>query len=238
MRVVTFENYTPAPRHTGTPWTQLRIEEAPSEAGPWVEIETQALNPLDADPAEPMSRDFTTEQATLDSGWYRVVFIDGDGDESQASEPVLNAPSYVLPTSRDVADKLYARTVTRGNVYVGDFTDETTPDATQVQRYIAQAHDEVYGRIGTVDNPRLARKARETITLYAAMTVETSHYPDQIRAGRSPYPEYKTMFDANMKVLEAAAGPIIDDPVPGAPAAPSNTFFSFPPTSIGDGVMP
>jgi hypothetical protein len=238
MYVVTFENYTPAPRATGgTPWTEVRIEEAPLSTGPWTQIDVKYLSPVDTDPANPQGRDFTTELATLEQGWYRVIFADADGDTSQPSEPLLNAPSYILPTTREVADKLYLRTVTRGNVYLGIFDETTSPKDSQVQRYISQAFDEVYGRIGVVDNPLLARKARETITLYAAMTVEQSHYPEQIRSGRSAYPEFKKLFDDNMEVLTAAAGPVVDTPTGGGPTSGSPNY-GFPETSIGDGVMP
>lgn len=140
-------------------------------------------------------------------------------------------PNPMLPVLADVADKLYARTVTRGGVYVGTFNAETNPTKEKVERYIASATNEVLGRTGRDIDPeevKLVGKVRETIAIYAAMLVELSHYPDQIRNGRSSYPELKELFEANMLVLTDATGL-------GASGSP---LYAFPPTSIGDGVMP
>lgn len=91
--VVTFEDYTPAPRFDALPWTEVRVQEAALATGTWATIDTIALSPLDADPENPASRDFTTELGTADELWYRVIFADADGDTSEASEAVQNVAS-------------------------------------------------------------------------------------------------------------------------------------------------
>jgi hypothetical protein len=91
--VVTFEDYTPAPRYDALPWTEVRIEESDAADGTWTLIDTIALSPLDADPENPASRDFTTELGTADELWYRVIFADADGDTSEASAAVQNVAS-------------------------------------------------------------------------------------------------------------------------------------------------
>lgn len=92
--VITFENYRPVPRYDSLPWTQARIEEATTATGTFTAIETQALSPVDADPENPATRDFTTEEATDTPGlWYRIVFVDANSDESLPTAPVQNGPA-------------------------------------------------------------------------------------------------------------------------------------------------
>jgi len=80
MTVVSFTDYTPVPRFDNQPWTTILIDEGDSEEGPWTLIDTQAMVPIDADPSDPMVRNFTTDQATLDNGWYRVSFADSNNN--------------------------------------------------------------------------------------------------------------------------------------------------------------
>jgi hypothetical protein len=81
--IVSFQRYRPPIRYDGLPWTEVRIEEATAESGPWVLIDTLALSPLDTNPANPRYRSFTTENGTGTELWYRVIFADADGDVSE-----------------------------------------------------------------------------------------------------------------------------------------------------------
>lgn len=107
--VITFEQYEPPDRFDGQPWTQVRIEQAATQSGAFTAIDTQALAPLDANPAAPQARSFTTTQATLAPGWYRVVFLDASGNPSAPSDPLEFAPSPLdnRPSLRDVRYQLY-----------------------------------------------------------------------------------------------------------------------------------
>src|SRR5262245_8509384 len=91
-QVVSFVDYTPAPRYDGEPWAEVDIQEAADDDGPWVLLETIPLSPLDADPENPAARSFTTELAGDGALWYRLIFRDGDGDEQQPTLPVQNVP--------------------------------------------------------------------------------------------------------------------------------------------------
>ncbi len=88
--VVTFTGYRPSIREDEIPWTGARIEEGVSDAGPWVLLETVTLAPVDADPSNPSFRSFTTELGTGPNLWYRIVFVDGTGDQDAPTEPVQN----------------------------------------------------------------------------------------------------------------------------------------------------
>lgn len=97
-QVITFEDYTPAPRFDGDPWTEIRVEEGTASTGPWTLIDTIAISTLpggvDSDPTQPASRSFTTDQASDDLElWYRLIFADADGDTLQPTSPVQNLPS-------------------------------------------------------------------------------------------------------------------------------------------------
>lgn len=91
MQVITFSGFVPPPRFDALAWTEVRIEEGPTEAGPWTQIDVIALLPVDADPADPASRSFTTELASDGELWYRIIFADLSGDVTLPTAPLLNA---------------------------------------------------------------------------------------------------------------------------------------------------
>jgi len=106
--VVSFVGYRPPERFDQLPWTEVRIEEASDESGTYVQLETIALSPLDADPSQPAARSFTTQLGTAVGSWYRVIFADLDGDVSQPTTPVQNTSgstttSYVYGTVDELA---------------------------------------------------------------------------------------------------------------------------------------
>lgn len=110
--VVTLENFRPTPRYDSLAWTQARIEEGALATGPWTALETIVLSPVDADPTEPALRNFTTELGTAADLWYRIVFLDADGDEALPTYPVQNASASqpVYATSSELARILKIRT--------------------------------------------------------------------------------------------------------------------------------
>jgi hypothetical protein len=99
MAVITFENYQPTPRYDGIPWFEARIQEALTADAAnidWTTIDTIVLTPVDADPENPASRDFTTEDASDTPGlWYRIIFADATGDQLLPTVPVQNVAPVV-----------------------------------------------------------------------------------------------------------------------------------------------
>ena len=89
--VVTFESYQPAPRYDAVPWT-ARIYEGTAFMGPWTLIDTIALSPTDADPANPAVRNFTTNNGTSTELWYQVQFADAAGDTVAPTTPSRTSP--------------------------------------------------------------------------------------------------------------------------------------------------
>jgi hypothetical protein len=117
MSVVSFENFTPTPRYDATAWTEVKIQEAATADATndeWTTIDTIALDPVDADPTEPASRDFTTDEASDTAGlWYRLIFVDLDGDELLPTVPIQNTtPIQAYATRDELARILKLRTPT------------------------------------------------------------------------------------------------------------------------------
>lgn len=194
--VVSFSDFTPPRRYDNLPWTNVLIEEAAASTGPWTAIATQAIAPLDADPSEPRPRNFTTEAATLEQGWYRVVFIDANGDRSLPSDAIQHLPSVasdVRPTMGDVALLLRARTVVNGNE-LGVFTTDTRPTASDVEVLIDRATEEVVSRLAVIPENRISQ-VRWIITLLAAALIELSYTPEQTNDTGSAYSALMARYD-------------------------------------------
>lgn len=136
--VVSLEDFRPAPRYDGLPWTDVRIEEAPASTGPWVTLETQALSPVDSDPANPAYRNFTTALGTAAEQWYRVVFLDAAVATGLPTFPIQNVEDDrpVYASVSELANLL--------RVSASDRHDS-------LMRVLKAAADEIDTEIGTAD---------------------------------------------------------------------------------------
>jgi hypothetical protein len=83
----TFEGYAPPRRYDSVPFTSALIREAATQAGTYTTVDTIALSPVDANPAAPVSRNFTTAAATLANGWYVIRWQDAGGSTFD-SDPI------------------------------------------------------------------------------------------------------------------------------------------------------
>lgn len=208
MTFVSFEDYQPLPRFPPvvTPWTLVHIQESAAQDGPWTTIDTFALSPLDSDPADPAIRSFSTDNATLSEGWYRVVFEDAIGNTSPTT-PEHNKPSDAasyLPLVSDIGALLRARTKNVLGVEVGTFTEDTRPTFEEVQRLIEQAAGDVTALVDYDIPLETYRQASGVIALGAAMLVELSYFPEQVAANKSAYEKYKELYDEYLERLLAA----------------------------------
>lgn len=85
--VLTLSGLTPPARFDDLPWTRARLEESTTETGSFTLVDTFDLDPVDADPEVPETRSFTFEDATVGK-WYRIFWVDEDGDLSPPEAPV------------------------------------------------------------------------------------------------------------------------------------------------------
>jgi hypothetical protein len=110
MSVVTLTDYQPTERFDGNAWTSARIEGSASSGGPWATVETIELDPVDADPKEPATRNFTTAQALTTQTWFRVVFVDDDDNELPTEPTTILRPAFAsvadveVRAGRDLTD--------------------------------------------------------------------------------------------------------------------------------------
>jgi hypothetical protein len=221
--IVTFEEYRPPARYDGYPWTVAQIYEAPAEAGPWTLIDTITFLDPDIDPEHPKERDFTTELATLDNGWYYVVFTDSQDRETQPTAPEQNAPRLdeeYLPSLQEVGLINRGRTIDSNGNELGTFNSETRPDDEGVIGLIGQAGTDVRDKIGGVIPADLRLKAKRVIAVRTAMLIELSYYSSEVATDRSPYPMFKEMYEDLLPDLVTAvaaeeAGLSSDDSVTG-----------------------
>ncbi len=88
--------FTPPRRFDEQPWNRVRVEQS-ADNTTFTALETIALTSGDVDPsvldpapASPAERKITTDQATLATAYFRVVWLDSDNAESPASGSVLS----------------------------------------------------------------------------------------------------------------------------------------------------
>ena len=201
-------------------WTSVRIEQSLDK----VDIDTvgvQALDPIETDPQEPVPNRTITFESEFASAFFRLVWLDADGDESVPTAWVQDDAEGSLewmPTPEEVAPLLRARLRTPGGQEAPTWADDgsTRPSRQQVLEIIQSAAEDIVAQVGTVP-ARLAKTARSVAALGAAMLIELSFYPEQIATERSPYEEYSKLYDRRMAALVEAAAEVAatGDIVPG-----------------------
>jgi hypothetical protein len=116
------------------------------------------------------------------------------------------------PTTQDVAALLRTRTKDLNGTEVGEFTADTRPTTDEATAAIAQAYAEVTGRIGFEIAERWRDAARALIAIRAAMWIELSYFPEQVRSDRSVYQELAQQYANGATALDAT----LSDNDPGA----------------------
>lgn len=149
-----FEGVKPPRRFDDEPYVQVNVREGASHAGPFNEIDTIVLSPVDTDPAQPLSRNLTTAEALLAHGWYILQWEDGDGAlfDSDIIEygdsPAVEAPGnlvsvedYKLLSGHDVEedknDESIAKAIQLVSQIIRTYTDRDfkAPPVTETRSY-------------------------------------------------------------------------------------------------------
>jgi hypothetical protein len=242
VRVVSFYDVQPIPRYDGVVWTHVTIGEAAGEAGPFTIIDNITLTPVDTDPAHPMVRQLTTENAALDSGWYQLTFVDASGDVQQPVVPLWDSPEEGqawLCTVYDVALKDLSRTRDSYGNLAGTFNQETAPTDDQVIAMIQRLGPAVADAIGDDIPVALYDDAQNVLATRVAMQIELDYYPDQVNTGRSIYPQLEKMYETELARLQTAVqqaeagGGTVD---PTGPSLFAQGSFPTTPMTIRDEV--
>jgi hypothetical protein len=206
--VIQLQGYEPPPRTDGLTWTDAVIESSTASSGPWTEVNTVVLNPTDADPANPIVRNFGINDTNgTPETWYRVYFKDQAGRQSLPSTPITAAFRVTyLPALHEVGSMNRSRTRTPGGQELGTFTSATRPTSSDVRDLIRQAGNTVANSVGRDVPPRFQEAARALVTLRTNMLIELSYFPEQVQSNRSPYQQWKELYDADLASLVLAIG--------------------------------
>ena len=149
-------------------------------------------------------------------------------------------PDPRLPTVDEVAALLRARTQDSHDDEIGTFNDDTRPTGTEVEAIIRQAATVVYGRVGSVDVSVLICEtaqdiidgAKYHVSLLAAMLVELSYFPEQVKSDRSAFEHYRDLWDETMGSLVEAArecrGGEVTPDEEGGGGAQAGPYWDFP----------
>lgn len=200
MTVVTFTGYAPSARHDNEPWTEARIQESANGTSGWTTVETMSLTPVDSDPSMPQIRDFTSVLGTLDTGYYRIVWADANGNTELGDSVQWPRSQDIRPAIADIGALLHARTY-YGGVQLGTFTNATTPNATQVASLIDAATNDLRARLGYGIPDHHAEDAQQLVALQTASLIEASFFPDQLDTDRSAYRQYQAMYLNGVEAL-------------------------------------
>jgi hypothetical protein len=111
------------------------------------------------------------------------------------------------PTVDDVALLLRARTKDDQGHEVGTFDDATRPTADQVEEHITAAVALVGTRLPPTDQlpPELLPALTSVVAYRAAMRIEKSYFPEQVRSDRSPYEQLRQEYLDDLAALTEAA---------------------------------
>lgn len=209
-----FVGYTPPVRYDDDPWTSVRIEESTTEAGSYATIDTLALSPVDTDPSQPASRNFTTDNAANEQAWFRLVFLDAGGQLAPASDPVFSPAPNPIPwaptvaqVAAIVADHTYRNegTVGEANNIVANFTSETSPTASQVAPLIDQAVTETAPHVNVGPSEAVSSLATLAAARRAAMLVLFSYFSESLAEGTA-YDDLRQLWLDALAGLDASQG--------------------------------
>lgn len=196
--------------------------------------------------SEPIPDPFIYKVEPLLPGEHTVEVQQSDDTPALVASGTLTwvsgDPSFQLPTVDDVAAIIRARTQDSHDDELGTFTDDTRPTKTEVERLIIQASTVVVGATGRLDDLQcymadaIREQARYWISLMAAMLVELSYFPEQVRSDRSAFIYYKQLWDDDVfgfkglidAVAECKGGEVEPD-VPGeGGAVVGDPSWAFP----------
>jgi hypothetical protein len=102
--------------------------------------------------------------------------------EGMAVEPSEMLPlEDITPSVLEVAELLRARTKDAAGFEVGTFNDSTRPTSSQVAGLARTAAIDIQARLGTSPPVEIIGDARGCAALLAALMVELSFFPEQVR---------------------------------------------------------
>jgi len=232
LTVVTLSELIPIPRYDNKSFTTATIFEGTTSLGPWAQIDVVNLTP-DVDPSQPSPRNLTTENASAaEDSWFYVIFGDADGDMMLPTAPIQNErplelPQY-MPTLSEVGALVRARTKDSNGKELGTFSSDTRPTASVVMELVQAAARDIISSVDYDIPVEAWDLVRNVIAHGAAMRVELTLFPEQVRIGRSNYTELKELYDEMLARLVAAVSRESAEEISGettlSPLMPQGSF--------------
>lgn len=105
------------------------------------------------------------------------------------------------PTLADVGALTRARTKNATGSELGTYTTDTRPTAAEATVLITAAVGAVSAEIGPDIDDRLFDLAKHVASLRAAMLIEVAYFPEQVAEGRSPYEQYRALYEESIAKL-------------------------------------
>lgn len=174
--------------------------------------------------------------APADPSTVYLLVWDGGGVDAVEELQVAPIPSTVvgfLPTADDVAVLERARTRTDAGE-LGEFTSQTRPTLAQVNGTIKQAGEHVAAILGPTVPVAAAGMARGLVSLFSAMLIELTYFPEQVNTNRSPYAQWRELFDLQLPhILSAVEEATEGDIEAGTGDLGFPSYGGFPATAIG-----
>lgn len=197
---------------------------------------------LDSDLGNGLWRYVARAAAPTIPGAYQIVWAGPDPTQT-ATEPIT-VELGARPGLSEVAALLRARTKVQGGKELGTFTSATRPTDVEVEDLIDMASDEVLGKVQPIDSSLPSgssynapgsdyeRRIRRAITLYTAILIETSYWPEQVRNNQSPVATYQQLYDSRIRALisegEVGRAGGMGEGAGGAGDAPADAAWTFP----------
>ena len=116
------------------------------------------------------------------------------------------ATDPLRPSVDDVASLLRARTKDAEGREVGTFTEETRPTADQVEVSIGNAVSLLAPRWPLILDESFHPAVKALTAYRAAMQIEKSYFPEQVRSDRSPYDQLREEYQDDLAALMDALG--------------------------------
>lgn len=132
------------------------------------------------------------------------------------STPLPDEPLPYLPTLEDVGTTTLGRTKDSLGNTLGTFSSDTQPTDDQTLLLIDQAADDVRRKIGAAIPADLYDDAQRVVAVRTAMLIELTMFGSEVAMERSPYPEFKALYDelilglADSVAYEEAGGSPLD----------------------------
>lgn len=205
-----FDDYQPPVRNDGLPWLQAIIQESSQASGPWAVIDTITLSPVETDPLHPQAYSFTTDEAELSDGWYRIIWKDAAGDERPTTPVRLSGDirAQIRPTLQSLSSIMRNRLkTTYGIADVFNNLDGdagTTPSANQASDNIDVATDMVLTKLGLTFDSKYYRLASRASMFKAAALIELGYWPEESNDKNSAYANYESQYNQLMATLITA----------------------------------